>query len=158
MRAIGPAAANSLFSLSIEKGYLGGQLVYYVLVIMTGAALALGSQLPRQVWTDSRTWRTLLKVCHDQRTCCFGFEWMCHPPPPSQRHVLATNKFYPNYGISKNPTEKCGWFKLGRSGPTTLRGCLQLLADSFASGSLWNNFIVWNTELCNDWFHSCGRV
>jgi hypothetical protein len=47
MRAIGPAAANSLFSLSIEKGYLRGQLVYYVLVFISGAALALGTHLPQ---------------------------------------------------------------------------------------------------------------
>ena len=46
MRTIGPASVNSLFSLSIEKGYLGGQLVYYVLVAITGAALALSSMLP----------------------------------------------------------------------------------------------------------------
>jgi hypothetical protein len=52
MRAIGPAAANSLFSLSIEKGYLRGQLVYYVLVVISGAALALGTQLPQQILTD----------------------------------------------------------------------------------------------------------
>ena len=52
MRAIGPAAANSLFSLSIEKGYLGGQLVYYILVVISGAALALGSRLPRHIWKD----------------------------------------------------------------------------------------------------------
>ena len=47
MRAIGPAAANSLFSLSIEKGYLRGQLVYYVLVAISGAALALATRLPQ---------------------------------------------------------------------------------------------------------------
>jgi len=46
MRTIGPASVNSLFSLSIEKGYLGGHLVYYVLVAITGVALALGSMLP----------------------------------------------------------------------------------------------------------------
>ena len=52
MRAIGPAAANSLFSLSIEKGYLRGQLVYYVLVVISSAALALSTKLPQQIWTD----------------------------------------------------------------------------------------------------------
>ena len=52
MRAIGPAAANSLFSLSIEKGYLGGYFVYYVLVLVTGAAVVFGLMLPRQIWTD----------------------------------------------------------------------------------------------------------
>ena len=46
MRTIGPASVNSLFSLSIEKGYLGGHLVYYVLVAITGVALALSSMLP----------------------------------------------------------------------------------------------------------------
>jgi hypothetical protein len=52
MRAIGPAAANSLFSLTIEKGYLRGQLVYFVLVVISGAALALATQLPRRIYTD----------------------------------------------------------------------------------------------------------
>ena len=47
MRAIGPAAANSLFSLSIEKGYLRGQLVYYVLVAISGASLALATRIPQ---------------------------------------------------------------------------------------------------------------
>jgi hypothetical protein len=49
MRAIGPAATNSLFSLTIEKGYLGGYLVYYLLVVVGGAAIALGSMLPRHI-------------------------------------------------------------------------------------------------------------
>ncbi|KAJ7209782.1 member of major facilitator superfamily multidrug-resistance, DHA1 sub-family [Mycena pura] len=48
MRTIGPAAANSLFSLSIEKGYLGGWMVYYVLMATTLAALCVGAQLPRR--------------------------------------------------------------------------------------------------------------
>ncbi|KAF8150888.1 member of major facilitator superfamily multidrug-resistance, DHA1 sub-family [Crassisporium funariophilum] len=52
MRAIGPAAANSLFSLSIEKNYLGGHLVYYVLLAVVGVALFIGSLLPRHIWTD----------------------------------------------------------------------------------------------------------
>ncbi|KAF8813382.1 member of major facilitator superfamily multidrug-resistance, DHA1 sub-family [Phlegmacium glaucopus] len=52
MRAIGPAAANSLFSLSIERNYLGGYLVYYVLVVVTCGALVLSSMLPRQIWTN----------------------------------------------------------------------------------------------------------
>ena len=52
MRAIGPAAVNSLFSLSVEKGYLGGYLVYYVLIVVTGAAVVLGLMLPRQLWND----------------------------------------------------------------------------------------------------------
>ena len=51
-RAIGPAEPNSLLSLSIEKGYLRGQLVYYVLVVISGVTLALGTMLPQQIWTD----------------------------------------------------------------------------------------------------------
>jgi hypothetical protein len=48
--AIGPAAAaNPLFSesLSLEKGYMQRQLVYYVLVVVSGAALAFGTFLDR---------------------------------------------------------------------------------------------------------------
>ena len=51
MRAIGPAAATSLFSLSIERGYLGGRLVYYLLVGLVGIALYLSTWLPKRVWT-----------------------------------------------------------------------------------------------------------
>ncbi|KAG6810468.1 hypothetical protein H0H92_011732 [Tricholoma furcatifolium] len=35
VRAIGPASANALFSLSMEHGYLGGNLVYYALFVVT---------------------------------------------------------------------------------------------------------------------------
>ncbi|KAF8071623.1 member of major facilitator superfamily multidrug-resistance, DHA1 sub-family [Lyophyllum atratum] len=52
MRAIGPAAANSLFSLSIEKGYLNGWLVYYVLTMTVAVAMAVASMLPRKLWTS----------------------------------------------------------------------------------------------------------
>lgn len=51
MRAIGPAAANSLFSLSVEKHYLGGSLVYYLLMGVVGASIIVATMLPRQVWT-----------------------------------------------------------------------------------------------------------
>ena len=49
MRAIGPAAANSLFSLSIEKQYLHGHLVYFVMTGMTVASVFLGSMLPNRL-------------------------------------------------------------------------------------------------------------
>ncbi|KAL0948631.1 hypothetical protein HGRIS_010438 [Hohenbuehelia grisea] len=49
MRAIGPAAANSLFSLSIDKQYLGGRLVYYILITMVGGATFVATLLPRHV-------------------------------------------------------------------------------------------------------------
>ncbi|KAG6827619.1 hypothetical protein H0H92_011076 [Tricholoma furcatifolium] len=51
MRAIGPAAANSLFSLSIERGYLGGYLVYYLLTMLVCVAMYIASLLPRKLWT-----------------------------------------------------------------------------------------------------------
>ncbi|PFH48474.1 hypothetical protein AMATHDRAFT_149810 [Amanita thiersii Skay4041] len=50
MRAIGPATANSLFSLSIDKGYMGGNLVYYVLMSTVIASLYFASLLPSNVW------------------------------------------------------------------------------------------------------------
>jgi hypothetical protein len=49
MRAIGPAAANSLFSISMAKGYLGGYLVYYILVFVVCGSLVIASMLPRHV-------------------------------------------------------------------------------------------------------------
>jgi hypothetical protein len=53
MRAIGPAVANSLFSITIETNYLGGYLVYYVLVAIVCAAMVVASLLPRKLWTPS---------------------------------------------------------------------------------------------------------
>jgi hypothetical protein len=50
MRAIGPAAATSLFSLSLAEGYAGGGLVYIVLLIISLAAVAFGTTLPQQAW------------------------------------------------------------------------------------------------------------
>lgn len=54
MRAIGPAVANSLFSLSIEKGYCGGYFVYFVLVFFVFVSLYVGWLLPRNIRTDWR--------------------------------------------------------------------------------------------------------
>jgi hypothetical protein len=48
MRAIGPAATNSLFSVSIDKGYLGGQLVYFVLLSVVAVSIFVGTLLPNQ--------------------------------------------------------------------------------------------------------------
>lgn len=50
MRAIGPAMANSLFSLSIGKHYLGGNLVYYVLLGVVSLSVVNAVMLPRRVW------------------------------------------------------------------------------------------------------------
>jgi len=52
MRAIGPAMANSLFSLSMENGYCGGCLVYYVLLFIVFVSLYVGCLLPRHIHTD----------------------------------------------------------------------------------------------------------
>ncbi|OSX58741.1 hypothetical protein POSPLADRAFT_1184415 [Postia placenta MAD-698-R-SB12] len=54
MRAIGPAVANSLFSLSIdaEHHYLGGMLVYVVLTCLACVALTFAMLLPSQVWKN----------------------------------------------------------------------------------------------------------
>ncbi|KAM6504117.1 member of major facilitator superfamily multidrug-resistance, DHA1 sub-family [Amanita muscaria] len=51
MRALGPAMANSLFSLSMDKGYLGGYLVYYILMGVVGMSLYVALLLPKRVWS-----------------------------------------------------------------------------------------------------------
>jgi hypothetical protein len=48
-RAVGPALATSLFALSKERDLLGGNAVYVVLIMLTGALGWLGSQLPDEV-------------------------------------------------------------------------------------------------------------
>lgn len=53
MRAIGPAAANSLFALSIDPNsrVVGGSwIVYGVLEALACGALLVGTLLPREVW------------------------------------------------------------------------------------------------------------
>lgn len=51
LRAVGPAAANSAFSISIERQYLGGNLVYCVMAGMVCMAMGVGVLLPRTMWT-----------------------------------------------------------------------------------------------------------
>jgi len=57
MRAIGPAGANSLFSLSIDQKhhYMGGHLVYYVLEVLAFVSIVVAAFLPRQVWNRDKT-------------------------------------------------------------------------------------------------------
>ena len=50
MRTVGPAFANSLFSLSMKHELLGGYFVYLVLAIASGLAVAFATTLPTQVW------------------------------------------------------------------------------------------------------------
>ncbi|KAI1797427.1 MFS general substrate transporter [Ganoderma leucocontextum] len=49
VRAIAPAAASSLFSLSLEKHLVGGTLVYWVLCIITAAGIVATRCLPKYV-------------------------------------------------------------------------------------------------------------
>lgn len=52
MRAVGPAAVNSAFSISIKRQYLGGNMVYCVMAGMVYMALGVGVLLPRCMWDD----------------------------------------------------------------------------------------------------------
>ncbi|PFH46778.1 hypothetical protein AMATHDRAFT_153861 [Amanita thiersii Skay4041] len=51
-RAVGPAMATSLLSLSIEKDLLGGYAVYAILFVCSCLALPLATRLPRKVWEE----------------------------------------------------------------------------------------------------------
>ncbi|KAH8985277.1 hypothetical protein EDB92DRAFT_1883308 [Lactarius akahatsu] len=49
-RAIGPAAAASLFAFSLENGILGGNFVYVVLLALVWVGLCVARQLPKDMW------------------------------------------------------------------------------------------------------------
>lgn len=53
-RAIGPAATNGLFSLSIAEKLMGGWLVYYVLFLTTAVSLGIASLLPSRLWQRAK--------------------------------------------------------------------------------------------------------
>ncbi|KAI6098251.1 major facilitator superfamily domain-containing protein [Pisolithus croceorrhizus] len=50
MRAIGPAASNSAFSLSIQRHVVGGYFVYWMMMGMASVTLAMGFFLPKKPW------------------------------------------------------------------------------------------------------------
>ena len=52
-RAVGPAAAASLFAFSLQSNILDGQFAYAVLLALAGAGLYVASQLPRNTWKVS---------------------------------------------------------------------------------------------------------
>ncbi|KAJ7589891.1 major facilitator superfamily transporter [Mycena floridula] len=52
-RAIGPAMATSLFSLSVEGNYLGGYAVYLFFIGLTFLVLVLVGRLPKEVWEET---------------------------------------------------------------------------------------------------------
>ncbi|KAI9453846.1 MFS general substrate transporter [Lactarius psammicola] len=49
-RAVGPAAAASLFAFSLQNNILGGQFAYAVLLSLAGVGLYVAVQLPRDTW------------------------------------------------------------------------------------------------------------
>ncbi|PBL04236.1 MFS general substrate transporter [Armillaria gallica] len=51
-RAIGPALATSLFSLSVEKNVLGGYGAYALFVVLSVLALSLAVKLPMEIWEE----------------------------------------------------------------------------------------------------------
>lgn len=50
VRAIGPASASSLFALSIERNWLGGNAVYLIFAVIAGLSLFACNLLPVKVW------------------------------------------------------------------------------------------------------------
>lgn len=50
MRTFGPSFANSMYSLSMEHGYMGGWLVWWALLFISAIALACSTLVPNQVW------------------------------------------------------------------------------------------------------------
>ncbi|KAF8875928.1 major facilitator superfamily domain-containing protein [Infundibulicybe gibba] len=52
IRAVGPALATSLFSLSVEKNVLGGYAVYVVLFCIPCLVIFLAVLLPEKVWEE----------------------------------------------------------------------------------------------------------
>lgn len=51
-RAIGPALATSLYSLSMEHKILGGYAVYAILFMLSILGLILAAQLPYEMWKE----------------------------------------------------------------------------------------------------------
>jgi MFS family permease len=51
-RAIGPAVATGMFSLSVEKNYLGGYAVYVFWILLACMAVLVAIRLPEKAWDD----------------------------------------------------------------------------------------------------------
>ncbi|KAF5379817.1 hypothetical protein D9615_005697 [Tricholomella constricta] len=52
-RAIGPAMATSLFSVSVEHNLMGGYAVYAILFVLSCFAIMLARRLPHQMWEEA---------------------------------------------------------------------------------------------------------
>ena len=50
LRAVGPAAATSLFAFSLQNNILDGRFVYAVLLALACGGLGVAVQLPRDTW------------------------------------------------------------------------------------------------------------
>ena len=50
MRTLGPASTTSFFAFSVEKNLLGGNLVYFILILLTIVAFAAAQLLPDEPW------------------------------------------------------------------------------------------------------------
>ena len=51
VRTVGPAGATSLYALSREYQLLGGQLIYVILLLITGVTLLTSFLLPVTLYT-----------------------------------------------------------------------------------------------------------
>ncbi|KAG6888990.1 hypothetical protein C0992_006811 [Termitomyces sp. T32_za158] len=50
LQGVAPGMTRGLFVLSVEKGYLGGNLVYIVVAAIGGVAMMVASYLPHKLW------------------------------------------------------------------------------------------------------------
>jgi len=55
MRSIAPTFASSLFSISLQRGLAGGNMVYYILLAMTFVSSRLSLMLPKHVKAKRRS-------------------------------------------------------------------------------------------------------
>ncbi len=52
VRAIGPAAATSLFALSVESNWVNGYGVYAIFIVLSFLFMFVGIPLPRRSWSN----------------------------------------------------------------------------------------------------------
>jgi len=52
-RAVGPAMASSLYSISVQHNLLGGYAVYAIMFILSCFAVLLAQHLPPDVWPEA---------------------------------------------------------------------------------------------------------
>ena len=70
-RSIGPAAATSLYSFSVQHNLLGGYAVYAVLLTLSIFAVLLSLRLPDEVWPEP-----------EEEDTPYGGRKMTQPDPP----------------------------------------------------------------------------